>query len=157
MYYIYKISNIQNNKMYVGKTTNSIENRFKRHLNDALSNRLDTHLARAIRKYGKENFFIEEIDTANTQEELNEKEQYWIKYYDSVTNGYNETDAISKCGGNTYQSKTEEEMKIIKDKIRQTKIGSKNPMAKKIKRINILTNEVDIFDTIISCAKACGI
>jgi hypothetical protein len=48
-------------------------------------------------------------------------------------------------------------MEIIKDKIRQTKIGSKNPMAKKIKRINILTNEVDIFDTIISCAKACGI
>ena len=30
-------------------------------------------------------------------------------------------------------------------------------MAKKIKRINILTNEIDIFDTVISCAKACGI
>ena len=44
MYYIYKISNIQNNKMYVGKTTNSIENRFKRHLNDALSNRLDIQM-----------------------------------------------------------------------------------------------------------------
>ena len=53
---------------------------------------------------------IKEIDTANTQEELNEKEQYWIKYYNSVIDGYNETDAISKCGGNTYQSKTEKEM-----------------------------------------------
>ena len=30
-------------------------------------------------------------------------------------------------------------------------------MARKIKRININTNEVDIFDTIISCARACGI
>ena len=155
--WIYKIINIQNNKVYIGQLIRPINQRFQRHINDSLNNILDTHFARAIRKYGKENFIIEEIDTANTQEELNEKEQYWIKYYNSVTNGYNETDAISKCGGNTYQSKTEKEMEIIKDKIRQTKIGSKNPMAKKIKRINIFTNEIDIFDTVISCAQACGI
>ena len=36
-------------------------------------------------------------------------------------------------------------------------MGSKNPMARKIKRTNIITNEVDIFDTVISCAQACGI
>ena len=48
-------------------------------------------------------------------------------------------------------------MEVIKNKIRQTKLGAKNPMARKIKRINILTNEIEIFDTIISCAKACGI
>lgn len=30
-------------------------------------------------------------------------------------------------------------------------------MAKKIKRINIITGEIDYFDTVISCAKACGI
>ena len=155
--WIYKITNIQNNKVYIGQTIRPIEQRFKRHLSDALNNILDTHFARAIRKYGKENFIIEQIDEAQTQDELNQKEQYWIKYYNSVNEGYNETDAISKCGGNTYQSKTEEEMEVIKEKIRQTKIGSKNPMARKIKRTNIITQEVDIFDTIISCAKACGI
>ena len=48
-------------------------------------------------------------------------------------------------------------MNIIKDKIRQTKIGNKNPMAHKIKRTNIITNEIEIFDTVISCAQACGI
>ena len=48
-------------------------------------------------------------------------------------------------------------MNIIKDKIRQTKIGAKNPMARKIKRINIQTNEEEVFDTIIACAQACGI
>ena len=48
-------------------------------------------------------------------------------------------------------------MENIKEKIRETKIGKLNPMARKIKRINIITKEVDIFDTIISCAKACGI
>ena len=155
--WIYKITNIQNNKVYIGQTIRPIEQRFKRHLNDALNNVLDTHFARVIRKYGKENFVIEQIDEAQTQDELNQKEQYWIKYYNSVEEGYNETDAISKCGGNTYQSKTEEEMEVIKEKIRQTKIGSKNPMARKIKRTNIITQEVDIFDTIISCAQACGI
>ena len=155
--YIYKITNIQNNKVYIGQTIRPIEQRFRRHINDALNNVLDTHFARAIRKYGKDSFTIEQIDTASNQEELNKKEQYWIHYYNSVNEGYNETDAISKCGGNTYQSKTKEEMKVIKEKIRQTKIGSKNPMAKKIKRTNIQTGEIDIFDTIISCAKACGI
>lgn len=155
--WIYKITNIQNNKVYIGQTIRPVEQRFQRHMNDALNNILDTHFARAIRKYGKENFKIEVVDTANTQEELNQKEQYWIRFYDSVASGYNETDAISKCGGNTYKSKTDEEMSIIKEKIRQTKLGNKNPMAKKVKRINIQTNEVDIFDTVIACARACGI
>ena len=155
--WIYKITNIQNNKVYIGQTIRPIKDRFHRHINDAMNNILDTHFARAIRKYGKDNFIIEEIDFANNQNELNKKEQYWIRYYDSIYSGYNETDAISKCGGNTYLSKTEEEMDVIKEKIRQTKLGDKNPMAKKIKRINIITNEIDIFDTIISCAKACGI
>lgn len=155
--WIYKITNIQNNKIYIGQTIRPIQDRFNRHINDAINNILDTHFARAIRKYGKNNFIIEEIDTANNQDELNLKEQYWIQYYQATEKGYNETDAISKCGGNTYKSKTEKEMNAIKEKIRQTKLGDKNPMARKIKRINIETNEVDIFDTIISCAKACGI
>ena len=155
--WIYKITNIQNNKVYIGQTIRPVEQRFQRHMTDAMHNILDTHFARAIRQYGPTNFSYLIIDTAQTQEELNQKEQYWIKYYNSVKEGYNETDAIEKCGGNTYQSKTKEEMEVIKEKIRQTKIGSKNPMARKIKRINIETNEVEIFDTVISCAKACGI
>ncbi len=155
--WIYKITNIQNNKVYIGQSIRPIEARFHRHINDALNNILDTHFARAIRKYGKENFVIEEIDTAENQEELNFKEQYWIQFYNAVKEGYNETSAIYKCGGNTYLSKTDEEMNEIKEKIRQTKLGGKNPMAQKVKRTNIITNEVDIFDTVIGCARACGI
>ena len=34
-------------------------------------------------------------------------------------------------------------MEVIKEKIRQTKLGAKNPMAKKIKRINVITSEID--------------
>lgn len=154
---VYIITNIQNNKVYIGQTIRPVEYRFNRHINDALNNKLDTHFARAIRKYGPQSFKLQVIDNAETQDELNKKEQYWIRFYDSVNKGYNETDAISKCGGNTYQSKTEEEMSIIKEKIRKTKLGAKNPMARKVKRINVKTNEVDIFDTVIACAQACGI
>ena len=145
--WIYKITNIQNNKVYIGQSIRPIEQRFKRHISDALNNILDTHFARAIRKYGKDSFQIETIDTAQTQEELNRKEQYWIQQYDSVNNGYNETDAISKCGGNTYKSKTKEEMSKIKEKIRQTKLGAKNPHSTKVKCRNVNTHEEYHFDT----------
>ena len=123
--WVYKITNIQNQKVYIGQTIRPIEQRFKRHINDALNNILDTHLARAIRKYGKDSFTIHIIDSATSQDELNQKEQYWIRYYDSVNTGYNETDAISKCGGNTCQSKTEEEMKVIRQKLSDSKKGAK--------------------------------
>ena len=125
--WIYKITNIQNNKVYIGQSIRPIEDRFERHINDALHNILDTHLARAIRKYGKDNFYIEEIDSATTQEELTEKEQYWIRYYDSVKTGYNETDALNKCGGNTYKSKTPKEMEVIKNKIRNNPMIASEP------------------------------
>ena len=115
---IYKITNKVNGKVYIGQTIRPVEYRFNRHINDAMHNILDTHFARAIRKYGPYNWQLDVIDGAETQEELNQKEQYWIRYYNSVEEGYNETDAICKCGGNTYQSKTEKEMEEIKDKLR---------------------------------------
>lgn len=155
--WIYKITNIQNEKVYIGQTIRPIQQRFRRHINDAINNKLDTHFARAIRKYGKESFIIEEIDSATSQEELNEKERFWINYYNSIETGYNETDAISKCGGNTYKSKNIEELQEIKEKLSQSKMGAKNPMARKIKMTNLETEEELYFDTIISCARFLGI
>lgn len=149
--FIYKITNVINNKVYIGQTIRPIEERFKRHINDSLNNILDTHFARAIRKYGADNFIIEKIDFADSQNELNKKEQYWIRFYNSVINGYNETDAIYKSGGNTYQSKTSEELNIIADKIRQSKNGSLNPNAKEIKCKNIETDEELFFSTVKEC------
>lgn len=139
MYSIYKINNTKENKIYIGKTINSIQKRFQRHLQDALSNRLDTHLARAIRKYGAENFTIELVDQAETEDELNKKEIYWIEYYNSYNQGYNETKGGE--GGNTYQKKTPEELDKIKQKISESKKGGKNPNARPVKIKNVKTNE----------------
>ena len=154
--FIYKITNIVNNKVYIGQSIRPIEQRFKRHIADAINNVIDTHFARAIRKYGKDNFIIEQIDTADTQLDLNLKEQYYIRKYDSIKNGYNETDAVYKCGGNTYLSKTENELNEIKDKIRNTKIGSKNPNSRAVKALNIDTKEEIFFNTVEECRKYFG-
>lgn len=150
--WIYKVENTKNGKSYIGQTIRPIKQRFQRHINDATNYILDTHFARAIRKYGKESFTICLIDLAHDQSELNYKEQFWIQFYDSVNHGYNETDAIYKCGGNTYKSKTNEEIKNISIKIAQTKIGGKNPNARKVKMTDVLTNEVLIFNSQQECA-----
>ena len=42
--WIYKITNIQNNKVYIGQTIRPVQDRFNRHINDALHNIIDTHL-----------------------------------------------------------------------------------------------------------------
>ena len=138
---IYKITNKQNGKIYIGQTINSLEQRWKRHQSDALNNVIDTHFARAIRYYGVDNFTTEIIDTAETQEELTKKEYYWINYYNSAKEGYNENDDGFKCGGNTYKNKTPQELALIKEKIRQSKIGGNNPQATGVRCKNINTNE----------------
>lgn len=151
--FIYKITNIKNNKVYIGQTIRPIEQRFKRHISDAMNNILDTHFARAIRKYGESCFRIELVDTAASQNELNIKEQKYIQQYNSIIDGYNETDAISKCGGNTYMSKNKDEMLTICDKIRVSKIGTKNPNHKAIKVRNEETKQEIYFDTVLDCQK----
>ena len=42
----------------------------------------------AIKKYGKDAFTFEILEEC-IPEQLNERESYWIKYYDTVNNGYN--------------------------------------------------------------------
>lgn len=155
--WVYKIQNDINDKVYVGQTIRPVQQRFHRHVADAMSGRLDTHFARAIRKYGPQHFTCSIIDVAVNQEQLNQKERYWIQYYDSVANGYNETDAISKCGGNTYKSKSSEEIALIADKIRASKCGGNNPNARRIKMTNLETSDYEIFDSIIGCARRLGI
>lgn len=145
--YIYKISNVINNKMYIGQSKYNIDKRFKRHVDDAMKFRINTHLAKAIRKYGKENFIIELIDSCETQDELNKKEHYWIHYYNTLINGYNETDSIERCGGNTYAGRTIEEMNITKNKLSESKSGAKNPNSRKVKCLNINTKQELHFDT----------
>jgi group I intron endonuclease len=70
---IYKITNNINNKVYIGQTIESIKKRWQRHTWRCTIERNKMAITNAIIKYGKENFIIEQIDIANSIEELNEK------------------------------------------------------------------------------------
>ena len=72
MYRIYKITNIKTNKIYIGQTNKSPEDRLNEHIMNAENGKI-FHLSKAIRKYGKENFIIETIDYAFNKNDINEK------------------------------------------------------------------------------------
>lgn len=89
MAYIYKITNDINQKVYIGKTEFSVEKRFKEHCKDAFRERCEKRpLYAAMNKYGIEHFHVETIEETDNPEE---REMYWIEYYDSFENGYNAT------------------------------------------------------------------
>lgn len=91
MPYIYKITNLLNGKLYIGKTLGSIEGRWKEHCTDSQRERCEKRpLYSAMNKYGIENFKIEEVEFC-CEEVVNEREKYWIQYYGSFINGYNAT------------------------------------------------------------------
>lgn len=89
---IYKITNKINGKVYIGQSK-YIERRWNRHRSAAFNpndHNYNIHLYRAIRKYGLENFSFEVLEECKV-EELNEKEVYYIKLYNSFFEGYNLT------------------------------------------------------------------
>lgn len=93
---IYKITNIINGKVYIGQTKQGYLDRWCQHKSHARTGRSKHKLANAIRKYGEENFKVEAIEEC-PYEQLNEREVYWIKYYNSIKEGYN-----IKTGGQEY-------------------------------------------------------
>lgn len=89
MGYIYKITNDINDKVYVGKSEYSIQKRWKEHLKDSKKRKNEKRpLYNAMNKYGPEHFFIELVEETDN---LSEREQFWIDYYDAYYNGYNGT------------------------------------------------------------------
>ena len=93
---VYLIWNKVNGKRYVGQTVQSLKKRFNEHAtkkNSAL-------LGKAIRKYGRENFYCGIIKTCTSKEEMN----YWEKYFIvalhcKVPHGYNLCDGGEGVAG----------------------------------------------------------
>ena len=77
-------------KPYVGVTSKIPEKRFREHEKQARSGK-ETHLYRAIRKYGIDSFEIVPLDTAKTEEKAYELEEEWIERLGTYKHGYNMT------------------------------------------------------------------
>ena len=90
--FIYKVTNTINGKYYIGQTIQNVKERFYQHCATKCSQAiLNMVIHKAINKYGKSNFTIEVIEEVESTN-LNDRERYWIRYYDSYNNGYNSTE-----------------------------------------------------------------
>lgn len=119
--YIYKITNLITGKIYIGQ---------HKYDKPELDNSYITSgviINESINKYGLENFNRELVDIADDLEELNQKEIYYISYFNSkYPNGYNLTD-----GGEGVISPSEK----TRQKMASRKIGTKQSEETKEKRI----------------------
>lgn len=107
---IYKATNKNNGKVYIGQTTNTLEYRKQQHIREMRSSKKhNTYFLNALSYYGPESFLFEEIDSASSLEELNNKEKYWIEFFDSTNRirGYN-----LDSGGNNNKKSKETRQKI---------------------------------------------
>lgn len=111
---IYKITNLVNGHAYIGQSVN-IERRWKTHRQKPFESSKDANapLYQAMRKYSLDNFSFEVLEECLV-EELNEKEVYWISYFNTFFKGYNQGPGGNGGGTLTYSSK-EQIAGVIKD------------------------------------------
>lgn len=114
---IYKVT-FPNQKYYIGQTMRTLEKRKKEHEWTYLKR--NTAFYNAIRKYGWDSLMWETIDEADTREELNQKEIYWIKYYNSCvlsknSNGYNSTYGGDLCTPPKLFTTKEEILQVLQE------------------------------------------
>lgn len=84
---IYRITNTRNGKVYIGQTTHTLRDRWRLH---CAKNSTCSLLKQAIQEYGKDAFVMEQVDTAESRDELNQKEMAWIERENSIhPSGYN--------------------------------------------------------------------
>lgn len=95
---IYKITDKKTNKCYIGQSIN-IGRRFEGHIFDFEN---DNGLKKNYPELEIKNLTFEIVELCE-EEELDNKERYWIKYYDSFFNGFNRT-----MGGKTQGEEEKE-------------------------------------------------
>ena len=141
---VYLLTNIINNKKYVGKTSRPIKMRLNEHFKN--SSKKCRYLSRAISKYGKEAFICSILFESDDIKELNNKEIELIKELNTTSpNGYNLT-----LGGEGAVF-TEEIKQYISNKLK----GRNNDWAKKkITAIHVITHEQINFESILDAEKA---
>lgn len=119
--FIYLTTNNINNKKYIGqrKIQNNIED--ETYLGSGIA------LKEAIKKYGKDNFSREIIAYANTKDELDNLEEYYIAFYKATTsNDYYNIHAGGK-GGSKFAGWSEERLNEYKRLKSQLTKGENNP------------------------------
>ena len=134
-YVIYAHRNKINNKYYIGQTCQKPECRWGKEGNNYKN---QPKFYAAILKYGWDNFEHIILDINLNQEQANEREKYYIIFYDSLNNGYNATD------GGKNRTLSEEEKRQISIFMSRKQLGKNNSGAKSV----ICLNTLQQFDTL---------
>ena len=129
---IYRITNNLNGMIYIGQTRKTVAERVKQHIYR------QSKIGKAMTKYGTENFSIDVIDHADTQEELDSLERFWIAFYNSCENGYN-----TLIGGKP----TKNEFKMI------SKFANSVPRKKHKRKTEIVSNTETHYNLILGKRK----
>ena len=112
---IYKIENLINRKVYIGKSKD-VDLRIKQHLEKLILNKhKNKHLQNAWNKYSEENFKFEIIEECD-ENKLNEREIYWIAIFKN--NSYNLTSGGD--GGDTFSKRDFISKEITRSKLSNT-------------------------------------
>lgn len=122
--YIYLITNLINGKQYVGHTTETIKIRFNKHCCPAKANKKCV-ISRAIKKYGRKNFKIQELAIAYNQESLIFLEGLYIGWFETLVHneqGYNVAEIIS--GNGRHSEETKAKLKKIGNTPERLKMSS---------------------------------
>ncbi|MGL5014046.1 MAG: GIY-YIG nuclease family protein [Bacteroidales bacterium] len=141
MYKIYKITNIINGKIYVGKTSKTLNERLEKHFQSVCEKRNHAiPIREAILEFGKENFKIELIQEVGTKEDANKLECFFIENMKCCNPNIGYNVATGSDGGNTLSN--HKNLDIIRDKLSKSKMGKNNPLAKTV----ILESDGDILE-----------
>ena len=110
--YIYMTENVITGDRYIGQHKLDQRNRTKEYLGSG------TRLTHAIKKYGRANFRKTIIEYCADAGQLNERERYWISFYDAQRNPMFYNIAEGGMAGNIWDGLTYEEQERVKEKIR---------------------------------------
>lgn len=128
---IYKWTNKKNGKSYIGQTINETK-RFEEHLRS----KDDKPFHIALREEGGlDGFYYDVLEKDVPEEKLNEREIYWIAYYDSFKNGYN-TD-----GGGGYYFRSEKKREYLGKKLSKSLLGHAKPLSEEGKASVVEANK----------------
>ena len=107
--FIYITTNHVNGRQYIGQKKYDKSGKWKKYLGSGIV------LKRAIEKYGESNFSKEIIEECETKEALDDREKYWIDYYNAVDSDDFYNIASGGDGGNTIAGYSEEQMEQYKE------------------------------------------
>ena len=141
--FVYITTNHVNGKQYIGQRKYDKQGKWKEYLGSGII------LSRAIEKYGLENFSKEIIEECKTKKILNDREIYWINYYNAVESDNFYNIASGGDGGNTIAGYTDDQRNLLSTKLSDMRkgiinIGKNNGNSRRV----ICINTMKVFDTI---------